>query len=668
MRNNKGQFSIIAALFVAVILIATVIMTYSTIRTSPIEVQPQILSTIDETNLALKEILGFTIGYYGSVLQVTGNSSYARELAINYTYSGLENIARMHPELGASFNLTSVDLSVYWYSNCSWSRGRLAVSYNLTGLGLSGMNYEISCQLKVNVTRFSSVQTRLNVTKDENEPLANLGKQNFKFYCYVYENSTWMQINPTTEPSVEIGNTYATYTIDIPPGVDTDSYIIQVEDQRGLVVTASSFNRYTYTLNWTYTNLTSTLYSQLKNATDATMIVELLQNGTMRWLGQNILNLTTRAKPVPPIPVKAIHVNQTINGINQEVPFQIEDWASDYKIPLGLTNNASIFGNRHMLVFLANPNVTKVTIWWNGSDTATQTPYAYTNRYFRDNPDGGTLNNGKLRITLSGTGFTVTARANDGTTSTTDLMRINGESDTTPPEWAYAIINGTVRSVVHGEPEYGSDGDSGGVGNPSPYGCYNFYAHVVIMLPANATYYTYQLRLIFLNSTDKPRKITEIRLLRVSTRSSFSPLTENGTLPSGYPNVSTAYDLFYNMSGVWQHHFAQLNSSSMTGFGIMFPDDANKMLYYFDKIAGNSTGALRTVSSSYPTERAIELLPVSSLASVGNFTSALDICWYGAVVTFGASNTPVYKGGGTNATGLWILVEYPPIITVTTEN
>jgi hypothetical protein len=664
MRSNKGQFSIIAALLVAVILIATVIITYSTIRTSPIEVQPQILSTIDETNLALKEILGFTIGYYGSVLQVTGNSSYAKELAINYTYSGLENIARMHPELGVSFNLSTVDLSVYWYSNCSWSRGQLAVSYNLTGLGLYGMSYETSCQLKVNVTKFSNVQTQLNVTKDENEPLANLGKQNFKFYCYVYENSTWMQINPTTEPSVEIGDTYATYTIDIPTGVDPDSYIIQVEDQRGLVVTASSFNRYTYTLNWTYTNLTSTLYSALRNATDATMVVELLQNGTMRWLGQNILNLTTQAKPIPPMPVKALHVNQTtIDGVNQEVSFQIEDWASDYKIPLGLTNNASIFGNRHMLVFLVNPNVSKVTIWWNGSDTAVQTPYAYVNRYFADNPP--TFSNGKLNITVSsgqGAGFTVTAALTGGGNSTIAyLMRINNESDTTDPEWSYTIYNGVVRSIVHGEPEFSS-----GVDKPQ---CYNFYAHVVITLPANATYYTYQLRLIFLNSTDKPRTINDLCLIKINTTATgFSALTENGTSANGYPNVSmvSTSTLFYNMSGVWQHHFAQLNSS-WGGFGIMFPDDANKMLYRFDFITNSTTGGIRVLNS---TEKAIEFLPVSQqLTPVNNFADALDICWYGAVVTFGGTSyTPVYKGGGTNATGLWVLVEYPPIITVTTES
>ena len=78
--------------------------------------------------------------------------------------------------------------------------------------------------------------------------------------------------------------------------------------------------------------------SFLLNLQQSTFTLEILQNGTMRWLGQN-MQLTTQTLPIPPVPVKAIHVNQTINGVNQEVPFQIEDWASNYQIPLGLTSN-----------------------------------------------------------------------------------------------------------------------------------------------------------------------------------------------------------------------------------------------------------------------------------------------------------------------------------------
>lgn len=100
-RNSKGQFTIIAAVLVTVILVAAVVSTYSAIRYNPLQEQPQVLSSIDEINLALKQVLGFTVGYYGSVLQVTGNTTYARQLATSYLQSGLVNIGDVRPRMGS---------------------------------------------------------------------------------------------------------------------------------------------------------------------------------------------------------------------------------------------------------------------------------------------------------------------------------------------------------------------------------------------------------------------------------------------------------------------------------------------------------------------------------------------------------------------------------------
>lgn len=652
--NSKGQFSIIAALLVAVVLISTVIITYSTIRNSPIQDQPQILSAIDETNFALKQILGFTVGYYGSVLQVTGNTLYAKELATNYTHSGLENIANMHPEWGASFTVNNLDMHTNWFTKTSYSMGNLSITYDLTGLGIYGITYETSCKLNVQVMNTTSNnQACLNVTRDENEePLINLGKQNFKFYSYKHADSTWDLISPSTEPVAFANGTYHINMSDPSLSqVDPCSYIVQVADPRGITVVASSFNRYTCTLNW------SSIYSN-STLQDATMSVELLQNGTMRWLGQN-LNLTTQAKPIPPIPVKAIHVNQTINGVNREAPFQIEDWTSKYRIPLGLTSNASVFNSRTMLVFLVSPNVSKVTIWWNGSDTAVQTPYAYINQYFTVNTAQRTLTNGILNLEIDFSknpagvkSFKVISTVVVGTsTSTSEFMRINGEvADYGDSEPTYAITNGTVRAVIHHEVEW-----DGGILNPD---CPNVYAHIVLTLPANATYYTYQLRFMFVES-QRDRTITDLCPIKVTT-STGQAQTENGTA-NGYPTVSNTTGLFYNLSGLsWAHHWSQFISGN-SGAGIMSTNNANQMLYVFDTIAENKTGALKISDSA---QKTIELLPVSELASV-NFTYALDVTWHGAVVTFDGT-TPIYEND--NKTGLWITVEYPPIITVTTES
>jgi len=645
--NKRGQFSIIAALLVAVVLIAAVMTTYAAIRYNPLQEQPQVLSAIDEINLALKQILGFTVGYYGSVLKVTGNSSFARNLATNYLSSGLNNIADIRPEWGPSFNVTELALTTNWFTNMSYSTGNVTVKYDLTGIGVYGIRYTASSRLDVIVSDSNSTsEARLTVLKDDNEPLINLGSRNFDFYRYDYGNSTWKLINPTNITSYSDG----TYSIELPSGVPGDSYLLQVEDSRGIIVTASSFSRYTATIEWNGN------YSTIPNEN---IVVEFLQNGTMRWLGQN-LNLTMSAKPIPPVAVKAIHITQTIDGVDQEVPFQIEDWSSEYQIPLGLTTNTTVFSNKQMIVFLINKRVSKFTIWWNGSDDATQTSMAYTNRYFTDNPSGGTLSNGRLTLQF-GSGFTVTSRVvGTSTTSTTNFMRINTEASTYGAGLAYVIYNSPVRDIVQQEAEWGKTNppaDSGGA-----HDCPNLYANIVLTLPANVTYFTYQLRLMFINSA-QARTITDLCPIRLSsTIGSLQVQTENGTA-GGFPIVVNGTGLFSNYtSGGWTaHHWSQLILGTK-GAGIMFADNFNQKLYAFDPLATAATGSLNVNTAT----RTIELSPVTqSLGQVSSFPNAYDITWRGAVATFD-DTTPIYTTAGT-PTGLWITVEYPPTITVTAE-
>jgi hypothetical protein len=619
-----------------VVLIAAVMTTYSAIRYNPLQEQPQVLSAIDEINLALKQILGFTVGYYGSVLKVTGNTSYARSLATKYLSSGLNNIADLRPEWGPSFNVTDLILTTNWFTETSYSVGNVTVKYDLTGLGVYGISYSASSRLDVVVSESNSTsQAVLTVLKDADEPLVNLGSHNFDFYRYDYENSAWELINPTNITSYTDGS----YSIEIPSGVPGDSYVLQVEDSRGIIVTASSFSRYTATMNW------DSLYSIVSNEN---IVIELLQNGTMRWLGQN-LNLTEGAKPIPPVPVKAIHVTQTIDGVDREVPFQIEDWSSEYRIPLGLTSNTTLFSNKQMIVFQMNSKVEEFSIWWEGSDEAVQTSLAFTNTYFDYNPSTRTIDNGIQSLQFSSNGFTLTSRVSD-TTSTARLMRINNDEDNTDPELAYVIVDGVIRDIVQGEAEW-----PGGVPN-----CPNVYSNIVITLPANVTYYTYQLRLMFIDSQQQ-RTITDLCPIRLSTSlSSIQVQTENGTA-GGYPVAVTGSGTFSNYSSGWTpHHWSQILSGA-SGAGIMFTDIANQRLYTFDSIPpGTSTGALKATATG---GGLIELLPVT-LRQV-QFLSALDVMWNGAVVTID-NTTPIYQT--SNQSGLWILVEYPPTVTVTPES
>jgi hypothetical protein len=1010
--NNKGQFSIIAALLISIIFVSTVILTYTVILNDSIRVQPQVLTAIDETNFAIKQMLGFSVGYYGSVIRVTGDTSFANQSTFNYTTSGLEYVAYTHAEWGAGFSLTNLTVHTYWFNNTSYSTGHLSVTYNLTKLGIYGVQYAPSCGLTVQIVNSTqNNQTSLIVTRDQNEPITDLEQRNFQFFQYQTANSTWTLVSPTTSP---VAYTNGTYQIQPPAGIDVNSYVVQVEDQRGIIVVASPYSSYMMNLTWpsisvttlfahqettningtnyykllpssadtsglminasssgsrtlfaqsvyalqgvstipvgawmmyyrawedagtiaidavghgnngdggssiswshttgsgsnrimivgisirsssvnassisygsqsltfirrdinsngilselwyliaptsgtrnitanltgsakatggscTYTgvaqispidasnggsgsssspsqsltvntansfllghvairststtvqsegsgqttrwdeiagtssaarghgsdkgpiatgsqsmswtlsqsadwavsvvaikpgpratgrvevdlliresngsirntiaigvaasgNLTSapttlsgnyswptyivmnqTDYLEIDyyvNATTAgsliahlttddqtlptsdqtratglnlsgstlrypsdTITIELLQNGTMRWLGQNLLN-TTQSMPIPPLPVKSIHVNQTINGVDSEVPFQIEDWASDYLIPLGLTGNLSVFSGGNMIVFLVNSNVSRVAVWWNGSDLATQTPYAFVNRYFTgDNPSAGTLTNGMLTLQFGGS-FTLMSTVGSSSCTAT-FMRLNGQASTYGASPAYVIASGVVRDIVQQEAEW-----SNGAPN-SP----NLYAHIVLTLPANATYYTYELRALFVQS-QQSRTVTDLCPIKLQT-SFTQPMTENGTA-GGYPTVSNATGTFYNQSSVWAHHWSQLISGT-NGAGIMFTDAGNSQLYSFDSLAGTQTGELGVNAGT------IELLPVERIPV--SFTYPLNTIWCGAVSTF-SNTTPIYQTASGQVSGSWISVEYPPTVALYT--
>jgi hypothetical protein len=585
--NKKGQFTIIASLLVSIVLVTAIITTYSIIRNNPTQGRPEILGAIDEMDLAIDRVLEFVVGYYGSILQVTGNTTYAKGLASDYLQSSLENIAYTHPQWSPSFTIGYSRVSASWFSRTSSSEGVLNVTYSLVALGIENIHYAASVGLTVTANPSSTNNILVNVTCDNDHPCSTLNSNNFFFYNYSYAESAW-ELNNTglLINSIVSTNTSSAYNITLPAGIDSSSYMLQTIDPRGIMVTASTFSHYKYTFSWN-----QALYSGLGQDT---MVVEALQNGTLRWLGQN-LQLTTSSKPIPPIPVKAFHVNQTINGVNREVPFQVEDWGSNYRVPAGLTSNASVFGNRQMFVFLANHDVDNVTIWWDGRDMANQTSYAFTNRYFvGDDPSSGVLTNGILTLNIAN--FDITSTVGSATNTAT-FMRINGQTPTYGANLAYIIHHGIVRDVIHQEAEW-----SGGIS-----GCPNIYSQIVISLPANATYYTYSLRTIFVNSAQS-RTITELSPIQLSSEwaAGLRSLTENST-SGGYPVIGETYGgstrLFYNFSNPatgWAHHWSEYIAGDV-GAGIMYTDNANSRLYTFDSIAGAKTGALSITAAQRTT-------------------------------------------------------------------
>jgi hypothetical protein len=322
-----------------------------------------------------------------------------------------------------------------------------------------------------------------------------------------------------------------------------------------------------------------------------------------------------------------------------------------------------------MLVFQASPNVSKITIWWNGSDKAVQTPYSMynpnTSPFKNDDPYNGLLSNGllNLSITRSTVGYNQVLRVVSKTgnmNSTAEFARINNEQSTYGSAPSYVIHHGIVRDVVQTEPEW----NGGAGGNNTSCTCPDLYAHIVITLPANATFFTYTSRITFLNSTQTTRKLSDLSILSLDAtgllQASRYPLTQNGT------QTSNTADLFYNYTGLeWAHHWSQIANSTIPntikGTGIMFTNSTNLQMYCFDNET-SKTGGLNVTST-----KIIELTPVKRYETQDFHAQPLDITWHCAIATFDAT-TPIYTEKNGSGIGLWLTVVHPPTITVTTEN
>jgi hypothetical protein len=619
-RGNRGQFYLITSLLVFIIITAAVASIYSSIRYFEIERSEKVYIEVGNVNADLKKACGFALAYYCSILQVTGNTAYARELTTTYFSDFLVYISEKNPAFGLGLSLQSLNFNVTWFARTSFSELAAEINYTLPLYDWGPIEYETKSRLTVEIQDIVEDEVWIQVSKDEMKPVITLGRNNFKLAFF--NDSAWQFITPSREPTVYANGTYV---IPLPAEVDPDNFFVAVEDDRGIIVVAANRESYVYNFLWDGRWTGESSY----------LMVELLQSGEMRVLGENLQFST--AKPLLPLPVRALRLNLTVNGLSREVPFQIEDWESDGMIPLGLTSNSSLISHRTMLVFLVNSGVSQATLWWNASDAAAQTPYAYTNLYFTgDNPVSGILTNGRLVLKYLESSWLTSLV---GTTSAkAEFMRINNIAACYGSAPAVIIHHGIIRDIIQQEAEW-----PGGIAN-----CPDVYSQIVITLPANCTYYTYQLRLIFANTT-QPRTVNELRLLTLSY-STGTFQTENG-ITAGDPVISTSTGLFYNLSSVWQHHFTQrIYLATTKGAGIMFTSANNLKLYYFD------TDAVKTGALSVSSSTGLSFLPVSM--SPVSFQTALDIAWYGAVATFNG-DTPIYSASGK---GLWLIAEYPPVV------
>jgi len=345
--NHKGQIIIIISLFFAIAILAVAVLAYMTLsKTQTLSYYPykEIVESINtDFYNALTKILAITTQIYNQTAEIDSPRRNASQLftfwykAAQRTYSskGL-NISTSFDrvKLQSSKNIWGVSLpeiyvcnltKLYWYAPQAISAIEASLYVNSAQYQFYGWKTKVLIFLNATIqlpirsdSRSSAVSFNLLVFS-ERGPVNDLTKSNVA--VWYFDPTATAGVFPWKKANVTLsyfgnGNYSVTFSPDFydksnSQGVNNfwnyyyNFTLVQVEDNRGIMVEAYSYYGIEYIINenaiqWQY------LTSSMKK-TYGTYLFELLPNGTLYWF-EWPLNSGTNSPPIPIPPVKQIRV------------------------------------------------------------------------------------------------------------------------------------------------------------------------------------------------------------------------------------------------------------------------------------------------------------------------------------------------------------------------
>jgi len=238
VRNQKGQFVIIAAMLVALMMISLSPLLHEAATYYTHEPWEEYLSLIGGLELNSQRLTELSLVNYSQ----TGNQS----ILGGYLNQWQVDLSQIYPGRGMllAYNLkngtvglhgTNIDytsgLCRYWNQKSSYSSAKVQYGLDMASVGLTGYRYEVTVHLNLTILQVDTSNKQINVTvgQEEGLPVDNLGKNNFN----VTSGSTSISITSVTQ-TYDPSNTLI-YVIECGQSFSKPVDVIVV-DQRGIVV------------------------------------------------------------------------------------------------------------------------------------------------------------------------------------------------------------------------------------------------------------------------------------------------------------------------------------------------------------------------------------------------------------------------------------------------
>jgi hypothetical protein len=203
--QRKGQFIIIAALMVSIMIVSIGAILYGTVTYFRHERWEEYLSLIDTLKIGSHRVVEISLANYTLTMNSTILEDNLNKWKINLTkaYGGFGIVLK--PELAQrgyqvdDLNISySLGLNSTWNTKVSFSAANVTFSLNITSIGLHGYEFRTFVLLKLNITEpafyyksTDEVGIRLIIQRENSMPINNLQHSNFLEFNVEGENKNF---------------------------------------------------------------------------------------------------------------------------------------------------------------------------------------------------------------------------------------------------------------------------------------------------------------------------------------------------------------------------------------------------------------------------------------------------------------------------------------------
>ena len=255
-REKKGQFIIIAALMMAIMIISISSIIYSSVTYFKTERWEEYVVLIDSVKTGTARVLEISLANYtqtmNNMILKDNMDKWSNDVKQAYPGFGVvltctfPSSSRVYQVYGVSIRYSN-GLNYTWYQTTSFSAANTSVSLSLTTAGLTGYNFVTSAFLKERILNAKydgtakKLSIYLSVEKEDSIPITNLKKETFSLNVYVNNKWTDVLLNDLSF-SRYYSSTYNMFIYEL--GYSTNSQpslaSVAVTDTRGIRVVANS--------------------------------------------------------------------------------------------------------------------------------------------------------------------------------------------------------------------------------------------------------------------------------------------------------------------------------------------------------------------------------------------------------------------------------------------